>query len=112
MNKKTFIEKIEINNKIITIQVECESRTHAGERKKFYQEKNVFNLIPEEFKNRVNLIERPEKEISNVNSPNFVNCGCWRFEIIQDKENEKLIEKPVKQPSRKPATRRRRTTKK
>ena len=111
-NNNIFTEKVEITNDIITIQVECEKRTHADIRKRIYRENNVFDLIPQELKNKVILIEKPEKKVSNINSSDFVACGCWKFKINEENQETTKARPATKPRPKAPARRRKPTNKK
>jgi hypothetical protein len=80
-----FKEKIETYENKIKITISCEMRKFSDEEKSVYESARIMNLIPEGFRNKVNLLSSPTKKISNVDYNNCTNFGEWIFEIIKDK---------------------------
>ncbi len=100
-----FEEKVEVVDNLIKITVTCEYRKTVYDEKKRYG-KDISDLIPEKFKNRVSLVSKPHKTISNIKDSNNTNTGTWIFEIkpatVIQKENKtkKTIRKGPTQDSK------------
>lgn len=106
MNSEVFKEKVEINENTLKVHVSCELRAYVGVHKKIYKESSLLNLIPEDLKDKVKLLSSPEKQVSNINKPQFSTSGTWVFTII--KEESKTPEKkpaPAKRNTRRKSTR-------
>ena len=99
MNQSIFKQTVKVEKNVITIKINCNLREHVKVPKRVYRANKIYNLIPEEFKSKVKLIEQPEKAVSNINKPEFSTSGVWVFEIIQEKT----------QPTQKPKTTRAQT---
>ena len=107
-----FKEKLEITQETVSISISCELRSHAAVPKRIYKDKNIIMLIPEELRKDAVLVQKPEKQISNVNSDNFLTEGVWVFRI-----DKKIIPEKTKKNTRNTKTnttrtRRRRTSSK
>lgn len=113
MSNEVFKQKVEINEDTLKIHVSCELRVHATVHKEIYKESDLVNCIPEELKDKVNLVSSPDKQVSNIDKPHFSNSGTWVFSIIKEKPNHAKEElTTAKQSTRKKTSRptRRRST--
>lgn len=108
MDKEVFKKNVEIdeeNNKII-ITVECQMRKFSIEKKRFFDKSEIDDLIPEQYKTKVLLLEKPSGRIANVDLKDTTNVGKWVYEIVRQ---QPAVEQ---NPTRKRRTRRTTTTKK
>lgn len=82
-----FEKSVEINKeeKTITITVSCEKRKHAIDQKAVFKE-SLETLIPEELRNKVNLISKPNKPVSNLEFIDHANVGIWVYSFNNDEE--------------------------
>lgn len=87
-----FIKKVEINQEKLTITISCAHRRSATDLKRVYSG-DVNLLIPPEIADRVTLLEKPLKPISNVRKPNFSNVGVWTFRIAPKTSTRKKTRK-------------------
>ena len=80
-----FKEKVEIYENRIKITISCEMRKFSDEDKVIFESERIMSLLPERFRNKVNLISQPTMKISNTDYSGCTNFGEWVFEVIKDK---------------------------
>jgi hypothetical protein len=85
-----FKEEVKQTKEEIVIKVSIKERKYAIEEKLIYS-KDPMRLIPEELLDKVKLISKPSKSISNMNKKKHTNIGEWVYEIII--ENKKPVRK-------------------
>lgn len=76
-----FKENIDIKNNKIIITIEYKIRKLAIEPKSIFDNRMIFDLIPEKYKNKVILTEEPSLKISNLKKAGHSNLGIWYFKI-------------------------------
>jgi hypothetical protein len=92
-----FIEELERVDNQFKVTVSIKKRKFAIEDKLIYSG-DPKSLVPEEFRDKVELVSTPDKKVSNMGKDKYTQSGTWVFQL---KEPE-----PAKKP-----TRRRRVTK-
>jgi len=80
-----FREEVIVENRRLIIKVSCKKRKYALEEKKVYV-RDIEELIPENLKSNVKLIESPQKHISNIDHREFSQAGQWVFAINTKKK--------------------------
>tara|TARA_B100001057_G_C22866223_1_gene956582 strand:- start:1155 stop:1508 length:354 start_codon:yes stop_codon:yes gene_type:complete len=88
-----FKEKVEIYENKIKVTISCEMRKFADEDKVIFENARITNLLPEKFRNKVNLISCPGMKISNTGYSGCTNFGEWVFEIVKDKPDPAKVYK-------------------
>ena len=67
-------------NNMLYIKVSYDTRSYPSEKKLIFKE-SIFNLIPEQYKNKVKLISSPVKLVSNIQKEKYINSGTWAFSL-------------------------------
>lgn len=83
---KKEIEILEKEKKII-ITVSGKKRRFITEERCVFKE-NISSLIPEEYKNKINLLSKPNKYIANFESKKYSISGEWVYEIKQEEKKQ------------------------
>jgi hypothetical protein len=82
VKEEFFKESVEIENDVLRIMVFCKPRLSAFEPKRVYKGK-VENLIPEDLKGKVRLVESPTTSVSNLRIPDHSSEGIWIYKIAE-----------------------------
>ena len=95
MKKDEYFNKnIERQEDLLKITVSCERRLTIFEKKRVFRE-SVIDLIPEDLKDKVILLNEPEEIISNLLYEGHNNVGTWTFQIKKEKpQQEKRQTRP------------------
>ena len=80
------VEVLEKENKII-ITVSGEKRKFITEERHVFRE-DVVSLIPEQYKDKISLLSKPDKYIANFESKKYGICGEWVYEIKQEEKKQ------------------------
>lgn len=93
MQSEIFKKEILEKESTVEITIYCDYRTHAMQPKAIFHD-SVAELVPESFKTKgdITMISQPDKQISNINTDEYVNSGTWVFEVVKEK---KKITKPT-----------------
>jgi len=76
-----FKEEIDIQEDKITVRISCKKREYATEERLRWCLDPLL-LIPEEYKNNLTLVSKPDKIVSNiVGDSNYTTTGTWVYEI-------------------------------
>lgn len=92
-----FIEELERVDNQFKVTVSIKKRKFAIEDKLIYSG-DPKSLVPEEFRDKVELVSTPDKKVSNMGKDKYTQSGTWVFQLKEAA--------PTKKP-----TRRRRVTK-
>jgi len=86
-----FEKTIKVEKDKITIEVSCPKQVYSSTPRIIFRE-NIEDLIPEEYKEKVEMTRSPAKLVSNIPRKKYTNVGVWEFSIKK------------KEPTRKPQT--------
>lgn len=100
-----FTEELERIENQFKVTVSIKKRKFAIEEKLIYAG-NPKSLIPEEFRDKVELVSTPVKKVSNMGKDKYIQSGTWVFQLKEEKPIPVVEPEPAKKP-----TRRRRVTK-
>ena len=96
--------KLKEEEKKLYITVSIEKRTYINQKRLTFEE-DILKIIPEQYKEKVTMVSKPNYKISNFTRNNHQQSGTWIFEIKTENEEIKN-EKPAKPTAN---TRRRKT---
>jgi hypothetical protein len=94
-----FEENISQTQDEIVITISIKKRKYAIEQKLIYTG-DPLSLVPQELRDKVVLVSKPLKKVSNMNKSKYINSGEWIYKII--KEQKKPVRK--RQPRKPRAT--------
>lgn len=94
-----FIEELERVDNQFKITVSIKKRKFAIEEKLIYSG-DPKSLIPEEFRDKVELVSTPVKKVSNMGKDKYIQSGTWVFQLKEEKPIPAVEPEPVKKPTR------------
>lgn len=86
-----FIEELERVDNQFKVTVSIKKRKFAIEDKLIYSG-DPKSLVPEEFRDKVELVSTPDKKVSNMGKDKYTQSGTWVFQLKE--------EEPTKKPTR------------
>ena len=88
MKKDEYFNKdVERQDDLLKITISCERRPTIFDKKRIFRE-NVLDLIPDDLKNKVSLLDEPKMTISNLFYEGHSNVGTWTFQINKEKPQQ------------------------
>lgn len=75
-----FKKEIKKEKNLFKITISIELRKFAIDEKLIWEE-DPKSLIPEEFRDKVELIEWPPKKVSNLKKDKYINSGTWVYKV-------------------------------
>ena len=86
-----FEKKIDIQEDKIVVQITCKKRKFATEEKIRWC-LDPITLLPEQYKNNLTLVSKPDKIVSNVvDEVKYITTGTWVYEIENRQDNQKAV---------------------
>ena len=83
-----FEENILQTDEEVIITISIKKRKYAIEQKLIYSGDPKL-LVPQELHDKVVLVSKPLKKISNMNRSKYTHTGEWVFKIIKEEKQQK-----------------------